>query len=291
MEIIKVNDLWKSFKIGFIPHETTVLKGISFTVKEARITGFIGANGAGKTTVLKCILGTIFPSKGSISFFGGETLSARVKSQIGFLPEHPYFYDFLTGYEFLNFHMRLLPLAGADNPKRVIEETLARVGLAKARDKKLRSFSKGMLQRIGIAQAILHKPKLLLLDEPMSGLDPDGRFEVTKIIQEVAAEGTTIFFSSHLLHDAQRLCHDLVVLKEGVQVYNGPIEGLLGAGETKYHVHYQSGGKETRVTVASLSDVQARLAELMRAGAVIKEVQPERADLETVFQRSFRNEH
>lgn len=227
MSILKVENLKKSFKKGFIPKTQQVLKGISFKLEPGTITGFLGANGAGKTTTMKCLLGLAFPDSGDIRFFGDQVLGPEVKRRIGFLPERPYFYEYLTGSEFLRFYGQLSGDFTRNDLNSRIEHLLKRVDLWHAKDKKLRAYSKGMLQKIGVAQALIHKPELVILDEPKSGLDPDGRFYLSEIIKETAKEGASIFFSSHLLHDAEQLCQNLVIMKDGMVIYEGGTEALL----------------------------------------------------------------
>lgn len=226
--VLEVRDLKKTFKSGFIPRPVNVLKGVNFSLPKGSVTGFLGANGAGKTTSIKCILQLIFPDSGSIHFFDGQKLSMDVLKRIGFLPERPYFYSYLTGREFLNFYGKLSGAFSSRNDMAErISQLLKRVGLEYAGDRLLKDFSKGMLQRIGIAQSLIHRPDLVIFDEPQSGLDPDGRIEVANIIRETAKEGTTVFFSSHLLPDAEKLCDRLIVMKQGTICYEGATHELL----------------------------------------------------------------
>jgi len=227
MSILKVENLKKSFKKGFIPKSQQVLKGISFKLEPGTITGFLGANGAGKTTTMKCILGLAFPDEGDIRFFGDQELGPEVKKRIGFLPERPYFYEYLTGSEFLRFYGQLSGDFTRNDLNARIEHLLKRVDLWHAKDKKLRAYSKGMLQKVGVAQALIHKPDFVILDEPKSGLDPDGRYYLSEIIKETAKEGACVFFSSHLLHDAEQLCQNLVIMKDGLVIYEGRTDALL----------------------------------------------------------------
>ncbi len=231
--VLEVRDLKKTFKSGFIPRPVNVLKGVNFSLPKGSVTGFLGANGAGKTTSIKCILQLIFPDSGSIRFFGDLPLSRDVLRKIGFLPERPYFYSYLTGREFLNFYGKLSGAFATRNELNTrIKQLLNRVGLDEAGDRLLKDYSKGMLQRIGIAQSLIHRPELVIFDEPQSGLDPDGRIEVANIIRETAKEGTTIFFSSHLLPDAEKLCDRLVVMRQGTICYEGQTQNLLGSHAT-----------------------------------------------------------
>jgi ABC-2 type transport system ATP-binding protein len=258
---------------------------VSFEIQPGTITGFLGANGAGKTTTIKCLLNLAFPDKGRIRYFGASELNSEIKSKIGFLPERPYFYEHLTGREFLNFYGQLSSkFSRADLVKRV-EELLSRVGLAHACDRPLRGYSKGMLQRIGIAQALIHKPEFIILDEPMTGLDPDGRFEVREIIRETASQGTAVFFSSHLLPDAEELCDHLVILKQGGLVFQGPTRDLLGQAEKGFRVIFSEGDRVSDAIAQNSGELQLLIDRIRQAKSEIIEVRPIRSSLEEVFVR------
>lgn len=221
MSALKVEGLRKKFRRSLFS-ETEVLKGIHFSIPQGSITGFLGGNGSGKTTTMKCVLNLLRADEGKVSFFGDQTLSATISS-IGFLPENAYFYDYLTGSEFLSFYGELSGLSRKDIKIRA-RQLLEQLGLFFAKDRKLRFYSKGMLQKIGLAQALIHRPRLVILDEPMSGLDPDARHTVSEILRMTAKDGASIFFSSHLLFDAERLCDRLVVLKDGKTYFEGTLD-------------------------------------------------------------------
>lgn len=225
MAILEVKSLNKTFKAGLFEKPRHVLKNVTFSLPEGETTGFVGSNGSGKTTSIKCMLNFMRPDSGEVLFFGKE-LNMLAKKRIGYLPERPYLYEFLSGIEFLRLHWNLVQ----DSQKDFIErahEALKRVDLFEARDKKLRQYSKGMLQRVGIAQAILNRPQLLILDEPMSGLDPDGRGLVKDILKDEAKRGTSLFFSSHLLQDMEELCSHLVVINKGAILYDGELTAFM----------------------------------------------------------------
>lgn len=230
MNALEVRRLNKTFPGGLFQKSVPVLQDVSFALAKGSVTGFVGGNGSGKTTTLKCIFDFVRPDGGDVRFFG-EPLSAQVKARLGYLPERPYFYDFVSGREFLRLFWSL-GADGAQGASERIEEVLKQVGLGDAGDKKLRGYSKGMLQRIGLAQAILTKPELLILDEPMSGLDPDGRLLVKDILDAEKARGTTIFFSSHLLQDMQEVCTHLVVIDRGQILYQGEMKRFLQEFQT-----------------------------------------------------------
>lgn len=212
---IAVEGLTKDYHVGFWrKRPRRALSDISFTVEEGEVFGFLGPNGAGKTTALKLLTGLIFPTSGSARILGRPISNVGMHRDIGYLPEQPYFYDYLTARELLDYFGRLFGYT-ADERRRRVWHFLELVGLADAADLQLRRFSKGMLQRIGIAQAILHDPRVVFLDEPMSGLDPLGRRETRDIILELKRQGRTVFFSTHILSDAELLCDRVAVLVAG----------------------------------------------------------------------------
>ncbi|MCX7972923.1 MAG: ABC transporter ATP-binding protein [Candidatus Aminicenantes bacterium] len=226
LEVLRVENLYKSYKSGFIPRRFPVLKGISFSVHQGEIFGYLGPNGAGKTTTLKCILGLIFPDSGEIKLFGQPHLFLKAKEKVGYLPENPYFYEYLTAREFLNFYAQLFPRERmADKNK--INELLHLVGLEKAADLQLRKFSKGMLQRIGLAQALINDPELVFLDEPLGGLDPIGRKELRDIIVNLKEKGKTVFLCSHILQDIEMICDRVAIIVGGRLVAQGALTDLI----------------------------------------------------------------
>jgi ABC-2 type transport system ATP-binding protein len=282
MAVLSVKNLKKSYKSGFIPTKTEVLKGINFSVSEGKITGFLGGNGAGKTTTMKCFLGLNHADSGEVRFFDNQYLSEEVKKRIGFLPERPYFYEYLTGTEFLQFYGRLSTKYKRKDLNERIERLLKRVDLSHAKDRRLRDYSKGMVQKIGIAQALIHDPEFLILDEPMSGLDPDGRYYLSEIIRETAKEGRAVFFSSHLLPDAEKLCEDLVILKAGEVVFQGSTDSFLRKmGESTLVTYSSSSGRESKIIEKEL-DLQAFIKKIVNEGSSIYEIKKER-NLEDAF--------
>ncbi len=280
--VLTVKDLKKSYKRGFIPRSTLVLKGLNFSVPSGSITGFLGGNGAGKTTTMRCLLGLDFPDSGEVQFFGGP-LNEASKRKLGFLPERPYFYEHLTGREFLQFYARLSSKWNNKVLNSRIDDLLTRVDLLFAKDRPLRNYSKGMLQKIGLAQALIHDPEFVILDEPMSGLDPDGRLALSEIITETAKRGPAVFFSSHLLHDMEVLCQRLVVLKDGVCIYEGTTEALLDRSGVEYEISFLNGGQRELRKIPTQDEVQPALKQLLGQGAVIQEVRRIRSTLEEIF--------
>src|SRR6266853_3167750 len=212
MAAIEILGLEKTYSIGFWRKRPKhALRPLDLKVEEGEIFGFLGPNGAGKTTTLKLLMGLVFPTAGSARILGMEVDDPRMKAQIGFLPEQPYFYDYLTARELLEYYGQLSGVSAKDRSRKV-SEVLERVGLPDAAGTQLRKFSKGMLQRVGIAQAILHDPKVVFFDEPMSGLDPMGRREVRDLMEQLKHEGKTVFFSTHILSDAEALCDRVAII-------------------------------------------------------------------------------
>lgn len=280
--VLAVKNLSKSYKRGALQARVDAVKNVSFEVRAGQITGFLGANGAGKTTSIKCILELARADKGEIFYFGEKGLSSSAKEKIGFLPERPYFYEYLTGREFLRFYGQLAKMK-TSNINQQIPLLLEKVGLTQAADRPLRGYSKGMLQRVGIAQALIHRPQLIILDEPVTGLDPDGRFEIREIILAAARAGTAVFFSSHLLPDAESLCDRLVILKKGNLIYDGATAELLQKHTSGYEVSFQSAAGVRSEIVRDEQELQSLIDRLRSSNNVITEVKPNRSSLEKVF--------
>ena len=213
---VAIHGLRKTLITGFRRRRVEILRGVDLTVGDGEVFGLLGPNGAGKTTTLKVALGLMRPSAGSVS------LGVDGAGEIGYLPENPYFYDYLTGRELLRFCARLFALPDDVREERV-ERALDQVGLADAGGKQLRKYSKGMLQRIGIAQALINDPRLVFLDEPMTGLDPVGRLEVKRIIEQLGADGRTVVFNSHILSDVAELCSRIGIMGGGVVLWQGKV--------------------------------------------------------------------
>ncbi|HKN72525.1 MAG TPA: ABC transporter ATP-binding protein [Terriglobales bacterium] len=269
MAAIEILDLEKSYLVGFWRKRPKLaLRPLRLTIEEGEVFGFLGPNGAGKTTTLKLLMGLVFPTAGSARILGSDMDDPRVKSQIGFLPEQPYFYDHLTARELLTYYGQLSGVPAKGRSARV-EQMLARVGLSDSAGVQLRKFSKGMLQRVGLAQAILHDPKLVFLDEPMSGLDPMGRREVRDMIQQLRSEGKTVFFSTHILSDAEALCDRVGI------IHQGELRGVGAVAE----LTAQTGGKIEIIFYAQAQKVPAGLtslgAEARLSGDMVNAVLPE----------------
>ena len=239
MPAIEILGLEKTYLVGFWrKRPKRALHPLHLTVEEGEVFGFLGPNGAGKTTTLKMLMGLVFPTSGSARLLGRDWTDPEVKAQIGFLPEQPYFYDYLTAHELLDYYGQLSGVPGKDR-KRRIDEVLQRVGLTDVKGVQLRKFSKGMLQRAGIAQSILHDPKLVFFDEPMSGLDPMGRREVRDLMEQLKHEGKTVFFSTHILSDAEALCDRVAIIHQGELKGEGTVADLTSSVQGKVEVIWQ----------------------------------------------------
>ena len=213
---VKAENLTKEFKEGFIIRRryTKALDNLNLEIERGEIFGYLGPNGAGKTTTFKLLLGLIFPTSGTAWVLGKSIREVRFKREVGFLPEQPYFYDHLTGEEFLDFYAQLFQFHKRIR-KRKVQNLLETVGLEKSASVQLRKFSRGMLQRIGIAQALINDPELVILDEPLSGLDPVGRKQIRNIILDLRNQGRTVVFSSHVLSDVEAICDRVAILIQG----------------------------------------------------------------------------
>ena len=303
--VIEVEHLRKTFRSPMALKKIRAVKDVSFRVSRGQIFGFLGPNGAGKTTTIKVLTSLIKPSSGRVSILGGSPGDLRVRAKIGYLPETPNFYDYLTAREFLDIMGRFYGLDRKKRRRRV-DELLEMVGLTYAAKRKLRKFSKGMLQRVGIAQALIGDPELVILDEPMSGLDPIGRKEVREIISDLKAKGRTVFFSSHILSDIEMLCDEVVILDKGQAVTSGTLEDLLrpddltseiiAQGEVDHHglpgINMVEEGRPGLVKVQCKPDeVDATLRLLLEKGFKIRSVTEARITLEDLLvSKAFQQE-
>jgi len=224
--MIVCEDLTKEFVVGLRRKKIVALKGLNLKIEKGEIFGFLGPNGAGKTTTLKILMGLIYQTSGRASVLDKPVGNVNAKRKIGFLPESPYFYDYLTAEEFLMFYGQLFGISKSNLVKR-LDELFSLIRLSDSRTLRLRRFSKGMLQRIGIAQALINDPTLVILDEPMSGLDPVGRKEIRDLILHLKEKGKTVFFSSHILSDAEMICDRVGILFNGKLIEIGRVEDLV----------------------------------------------------------------
>jgi ABC-2 type transport system ATP-binding protein len=261
--VIQIEKLHKTYRVGFFRKPVEAVRGVSFAVKEGEIVGLVGPNGSGKTTTMKVLLGLCTPTEGAAKVRGIDARDPRSREGLGFTPENPYVYPYLTPYEFVDLCARLSGLDGERRRKRV-PRVLERTGIAFAADRPVRRLSKGMLQRTALAAALVGEPSLLVLDEPMSGLDPMGRREVRDLIFEERREGRTVLFSSHVLSDVETLCDRVVILRKGEVVVEGAVSDLV-----------RRSAKLTEVTLRVPTD-DARAA-LKKDGKVVREVGDELA--------------
>lgn len=298
---IRVSNLEKQFRIGFSRRRVQAVRGISFQVPRGDIFGFLGPNGAGKTTTIKMLTGLIAPTSGSATLLGQPIPSAEARKRIGFLPENPYIYPYLTPLEFVELCGRLSGLRGAALRSRA-RQVLERTGVWYAAERPARRLSKGMLQRSALAAALVADPELLILDEPMSGLDPMGRKEVKDIIVEERKNGRTIFFSTHILGDVETLCDRVVILRQGQVVVEGKLDELLRQGTKRASVVLTSASPDLAAWATSqgyrsdevagrlrleldATDVGTLLERALAEHAVVEEVTPLHQTLEALFVR------
>jgi ABC-2 type transport system ATP-binding protein len=299
--LVVVEGLYKSYRQGFWMRRVEAISGISFKVLPGQIFGFLGPNGAGKTTTIKVLTGLIRPTKGEARLFGQPVNTAAARKRVGFLPENPYVYPYLTPREFVSMCARLSGLGYRQAEART-DSVLEQVGLTYAATRPARKLSKGMLQRTGIAAALVADPELLILDEPMSGLDPVGRKEVRDLILSERQQGRTIFFSTHILSDVEAMCDEVTILRRGQVVVSGQLSELLrehgtvatevvfvGGVEamTAYcsdqRLGVQQRAERSVVVVEGDDALQRLLAAALNHGARVVEVAPRHASLEKLF--------
>jgi ABC-2 type transport system ATP-binding protein len=297
---VEIRDLRKTYRTGFLGKlRRTALDGLSLTVEHGEIFGYLGPNGSGKTTTLKILTGLVFPDQGSVSILGCSLADRSWRYRVGYLPEQPYFYDYLTAAEYLDYVARLFAMPKPARRDKA-RELLAAMGLEAAAGVPLRQYSKGMLQRLGLAQALINDPQMVLLDEPMSGLDPIGRRVVRNVILGLRALGKTVMFSTHILSDAESLCDRVALLRKGRVVRQGRIDEILTtdlarmevlatggdppseeAGVPGIHARHRMGERwRLEVDEASLAAV---IGSVERAGGRVLSVQPIRQSLEDYF--------
>src|SRR5918911_1511220 len=305
MPVIEINNLTKDYEVGFWrKRRVRALDNLSLSIDGGQIFGFLGANGAGKTTTFKLLMRLIFPTAGSARILGRDIQDVSMHGRIGYLPENPYFYDYLTAREFLDYCAEIFGFGAAERRKRAAD-LLARVRLDEKRwDTQMRKFSKGMLQRVGLAQSLINDPEIVFLDEPMSGLDPVGRREVRDLIASLRARGTTVFLCSHILSDIEVLCDRAAILRRGRLAHIGRLEELRGVGGGRAMEVVVSGADASRlgaalaglegarvtatpggarVEVASEAEVDDALRAVRAAGARLVAVQQVGNALEELF--------
>ena len=293
----------KTYRTGFwLNRKVESLKDCSISIPAGETFGLLGPNGAGKTTLLKILLGLVRPTSGRATILGRSVADQGVRQQVGYLPENPYFYDYLTGWEFLEFMAQLFDIPRSQRSRR-ITQLLDWVGLSvkSAKTKQMRQYSKGMLQRVGMAQALIGNPEVIFLDEPMSGLDPLGRYQMREIILALKAQGKTIFFNSHILNDVEAICDRVAILAQGELLCTGSLDELLGTSD-RYRVSGRGGdGALLRTVLGELElsgetwqgSLDGELAEAMAtiatAGGTVMNVRSARPSLEDFFLKQLRD--
>lgn len=303
MPVIEITNLTKDYEVGFFrKRKVRALDDLSLSIDGGQIFGFLGANGAGKTTTLKLLMRLIFPTTGSARILGHDIQDVSMHQRIGYLPENPYFYDYLTAREFLDYCAEIFGLPGTERKKRTAD-LLARVKLDEKRwDTQLRKFSKGMLQRVGLAQSLINDPEIVFLDEPMSGLDPVGRREVRDLIGALREEGKTVFMCSHILSDIEVLCDRVAILKRGRLAQVGYLDELRRTNDGPSRMEVVATGTEAaalqqhlpeteisptprglRIEIASEDEIEGVLAALRKTGGKVVSVQPIKQSLEELF--------
>ncbi|MDH3484106.1 MAG: ABC transporter ATP-binding protein [Myxococcales bacterium] len=298
--VLEVKDLRKVFHIGFFRKRVEAVNGASFRVNRGEIFGLLGPNGAGKTTTIKSILRLIFPTTGEIRIFGRDAADREATKRVGYMPENPYVYQYLKPMEFLDLCGRLIGIPKKERSRQA-EEMIDKVGLRDAIDRPIGKFSKGMMQRIGLAQALLHDPELLVLDEPMSGLDPIGRKQVRDVLLEQRNRGKTLLFTSHILSDVEMLCDRVVIMQKGRITAEGQVHDLLASTRRRVEIQLSGASRALKDSLRSkgavIEDAEGRItlradgneavAEILRisnvAGARLEAMIPERQTLESLF--------
>ena len=303
MPAVEITNLTKDYDVGFWrKRKVRALDDLSLSIDEGQIFGFLGANGAGKTTTLKLLMRLIFPTSGAARILGHDIGDVRMHARIGYLPENPYFYDYLTARELLEYCAELFGFPAPARRKRAVD-LLARVNLDEQRwDTQLRKFSKGMLQRVGLAQSLVNDPEIVFLDEPMSGLDPVGRREVRDLIASLRDEGKTVFMCSHILSDIEVLCDRVAILKRGRLAQEGHLDELRQRPDDPNHMEVLATGADVatlkqhlpnghitptarglRIEIAAENEIEEVILALRKAGGKIVSVQPIKQSLEELF--------
>jgi ABC-2 type transport system ATP-binding protein len=303
MPAVEIINLTKDYEVGFWrKRKVRALDDLSLSIDEGQIFGFLGANGAGKTTTLKLLMRLIFPTGGSARILGHDIQDVRMHRRIGYLPENPYFYDYLTARELVEYCAELFGLTPVERRKRAAD-LLARVKLDEKRwDTQLRKFSKGMLQRVGLAQSLVNDPEIVFLDEPMSGLDPVGRREVRDLIASLRDEGKTVFMCSHILSDIEVLCDRVAILKSGRLAQAGYLDELRARPDDPHQMEVMATGVDAatlkqvltngpitptprglRIEISAENEIEGVLAALRKTGGKVVSVQPIKQSLEELF--------
>ena len=276
-EALRVLDLSKSFRSGFLRRRLRGIEGVSFTVPRGCLFALLGHNGAGKTTTINCILDLVHPDRGEVSILGGAHGDRSVRAKVGYLPERPYFFEHLSGRELLHFYAKLMGVEARrreDHVQRLVDK----LNIGSYVDRRLKKYSKGMLQRIGIAQALLGDPELLILDEPMSGLDPMGRREIRELLLELKAQGRTIILSSHIVPDVEMVADQVAILREGQLVMTSDLADLQSGA--RFEVNFDEG---RTATAEGADDLARLLSESKAAGRQVQRIATATTSLEDLY--------
>lgn len=304
--MIEVKGFRKTFRKGFRRKSFVAADGIDFSVDAGEIFGFLGPNGAGKTTTIKAILDLIRPDAGTLRIMGHSPGDRAWRRDVGYMPEHPTFYDYLTGLEMVTWFAQLSGM-GRHEAETEAKRQLQRVGLERSIRRRLREYSKGMLQRAGLAQAMVGRPKLLILDEPMTGLDPIGRRDVRELLRALRHEGCTVFYSTHILPDVEMTCDRVSILEQGQTRRTGRLEDILrettrgvsvtvsglapevSAKVRENHPVAHTGDEQLRVDFSELSEARCFVGDILASGGALERFEPHRDDLEAIFLRSLKS--
>lgn len=281
MSVIEIVDLKKCYR-GKKLRVVEALKGINLSVERGEVFGFLGPNGAGKSTTIKALMGQIKPSSGNVRLFGSAASEVAVRKKIGYLPENPSFYDFLTAREYLKFVGDAFAM-DSGVLQRESQRVLSLLDLNDAADRPIKGYSKGMVQRLGVAQALLHDPDLYILDEPMSGLDPLGRALIKRIIRDLKMAGKTVFFSTHITNDIEALCDRIGIVVNGRLCALESVAGLMASGLQGYLVRYVDRDGQRHSQQVATDNLRDQLDDYVSMGATLEGVDPCRRDLEAYF--------
>jgi len=305
--MISVQGFQKTFYVGFRRRPSVAVRDMTFEVEEREIFGFLGPNGSGKTTTIKALLGLIRPDAGALSLVGHSSSTMGWRDHVGYLPEHPTFYEFLTGFELVTWFGRLAGMSRHES-ETAAKKHLHRVGLEHAMNRRIRGYSKGMFQRTGLAQALMGDPKLLILDEPMTGLDPIGRKEIRELILDLRDEGRTVFYSTHILPDVEMTCDRVAIVNQGKLQRVGKLNDILSettrgvsvrisnvsenllTSIKKEHPDAVLGQGDAQIEFDDVEKAKIFMADSIQAGARLEKFEPHRDDLETIFVRSLGGE-
>lgn len=281
MQAIEIVGLGKVFK-GKKGAVVEALKGISLSVGQGEVFGFLGPNGAGKSTTIKCLMGLLQPTSGTATIMGRAISDAAARQAVGYLPENPAFYDYLTAEEYLQFVGRVFKMSEALLARRT-EEMLKLLELWDARKRQMRGYSKGMVQRVGLAQTLIHDPDVYILDEPMSGLDPIGRALVKEIILDLKKRGKCVFFSTHITDDVEKVCDRVGVINKGELPVVDHVESILQRGVQGYAVRVTTADGRSEESLVERDELQPFIRQSVSGQKSIEKIEPRRKDMEAFF--------